>query len=91
MPMAVSTITQSGQVSLPKQFREILGVKPHDQVAFLSDGERVEVVRVPPDPLTLPSKEAFLAQVRASEQAYEDGRALDARAGTEELRDVLGL
>lgn len=38
MPAAVSTITESGQVSIPKVIRDILGVGPRDQVEFLSDG-----------------------------------------------------
>lgn len=78
MPAAVSTITQSGQISLPKQFRDILGVKPHDQVAFLSDGERVEIVAVPKDPLTLGSREEFLARIAQADEDYEHGNVIEA-------------
>ena len=53
MPIASTTITQTGQVTLPKVMRDILGVGVGEQVSFLSDGKRVEIVAVPKDPLTL--------------------------------------
>jgi AbrB family looped-hinge helix DNA binding protein len=74
MPVAVSTITQSGQISIPKSIREILGVAPHDQVALLSDGHRVELVAVPKDPLALGSREEFLERVARAEEDYSEGR-----------------
>lgn len=91
MPMAVSTITQSGQVSLPKAFREILGVKPNDQVAFLSDGERVEVVAVPKNPLNLGSREEFLARVERADKEYSAGHARPADEVPRSLRERYGL
>lgn len=91
MPAAVSTITQSGQISLPKQFRDILGVKPHDQVAFLSDGKRVEIVAVPEDPLTLGSREEFLDRVARAEDDYEQGNIVDARKLADDLVKKYGL
>ena len=86
MPSAVSTITQTGQVSIPKVIREILGVKPHDQVQFVSDGERV-----PADPLTLGTKEEFLARVRAAEAEYLSGEYLLAGEDRAALREKYGI
>lgn len=91
MPMAVCTITQSGQVSLPKAFRDILGVKPNDQVAFLSDGERVEVVAVPENPLGLGTREEFLARVAKADAEYEEGKARPASDVSRNLRERHGL
>lgn len=91
MPAAVSTITQTGQVSIPKVIRDILGVGPHDQVEFLSDGERVQIVAVPKDPLTLGTKEEFWESVRRAEADYESGKVSDLSTLTDDLRDKYGL
>ncbi len=91
MPAAVSTITQTGQVSIPKVIRDILGVGPRDQVEFLSDGERVQIVAVPKDPLTLGTREEFWESIERAERDYEAGNAIDAHALTERLRDTYGL
>lgn len=91
MPAAVSTITSTGQVSLPKVIREILGVGPHDQVEFLSDGERVQVVAVPKDPLTLGTKEEFWERVSASLTEYAEGKYYEAEEATRILEERYGL
>ena len=91
MPAAVSTITQSGQVSLPKVIRDILGVGTGDQVEFLSDGERVQVVAVPKDPLTLGTKEEFWERVNRSLEEYERGEYLDAAESSRMIRSDYGL
>lgn len=91
MPVAVSTITQSGQISVPKAFRKILGVQPGDQLALLSDGERVQLVAVPSDPLTLGSEEQFMARVAKAEQEYREGKARRASEAVADLRDRYGL
>ena len=91
MTVAVSTITQTGQITLPKSIRDILGVGIKDQVALLSDGERVEVVAVPKDPLTIDSKEAFLARVAQSNAAYTAGAVRPASELTSKLRERYGL
>ncbi len=91
MPAAVSTITQTGQVSIPKVIRDILGVGPRDQVEFISDGERVQIVAVPKDPLTLGTKEEFWESVtRADEDiaAYRTQSLVDV---TQDLRAKYGL
>ena len=91
MPAAVSTITQTGQVSLPKVIRDILGVSTGDQVEFLSDGERVQVVAVPKDPLTLGTKEEFWERIRQSEEEYAQGNFILADDHLLELREKYGL
>ena len=91
MPAAVSTITQTGQVSIPKVIRDILGVGPRDQVEFLSDGERVQIVAVPKDPLTLGTREEFWGSIEQAERDYENGDVVEASALTSRLRDTYGL
>ena len=91
MPAAVSTITQSGQVSIPKVIRDILGVGPRDQVEFLSDGERVQIVAVPKDPLTLGTREEFWESVARADEDYAEGRVTTVHAVTDSMRDRYGL
>jgi AbrB family looped-hinge helix DNA binding protein len=40
-----STITTKGQVTIPIEVRRLLGVEPHDQVAFVVEGDKVELKR----------------------------------------------
>jgi len=40
-----STITTKGQVTIPIAVRKLLGVAPHDQVAFVVEGDRIELKR----------------------------------------------
>lgn len=91
MPSAVSTIMQTGQVSIPKIIREILGVKPHDQVQFVSDGERVQILAVSENPLTLGTQEEFFERVRLAEAAYEAGEYAPAGEVSRQLREKHGL
>lgn len=91
MPVATSTITQTGQVTLPKVIRDILGVKTSDQVSFLSDGKRVEIVAVPDDPLTLGSEDAFRTRVAEADAAYARGDIRDADEFATRMRAKYGL
>ena len=91
MPAAVSTITQSGQVSIPKVIRDILGVGPRDQVEFLSDGEHVQIVAVPKDPLTLGTREEFWVSVARADEDYDAGRVTGVRTMTADMRTRYGL
>ena len=91
MPAAVSTITQSGQVSIPKVIRDILGVGPRDQVEFLSDGERVQIVAVPKDPLTLGTREEFWERMARADEDYAAGRVARVHDVTDGMRDRYGL
>jgi len=49
MPRVVNRIalTKKSQITLPKKVREILKVKPGDQVSFQIEGNEVKVVPVP--------------------------------------------
>ena len=40
-----STVTTKGQVTIPIEVRRLLGVVPHDQVAFVVEGDKVELKR----------------------------------------------
>ena len=91
MPAAVSTITQTGQVSLPKVIRDILGVGPRDQVEFLSDGERVQIVAVPKDPLTLGAPEEFWESVARADGEYAAGQTRSAADALADTRAKYGL
>lgn len=38
--MSISTLTKKGQVTIPKEIRNILGIKEHDKVMFIKkDGD----------------------------------------------------
>lgn len=91
MPAAVSTITQTGQVSIPKVIRDILGVGPRDQVEFLSDGERVQIVAVPKDPLTLGTREEFWESIARAEAQLEQGATRPVEASIDAMRELYGL
>ncbi len=40
----MSTVTTKGQVTIPLAVRQLLGVKPHDQVTFRVSEGRVEIL-----------------------------------------------
>ena len=42
-----TALTRKSQITLPKKVREILKVKPGDQVSFQIEGNEVKVVPVP--------------------------------------------
>lgn len=91
MTMGVCTITKAGQVTLPKEIRDILGVSIHDQVAFLSDGARVEVVAVPANPLALHNEGELWEHLAAARKDVEEGRVSPAGDLTSKMRDKYGL
>jgi len=41
----LSTITTKGQVTIPVEIRRLLGISPHEKVAFVVEGDQVRVVR----------------------------------------------
>ena len=47
MKEIVSTVTSKGQVTIPVEVREYLGIKTHDKIAFIIDQEGVVRLRVP--------------------------------------------
>ncbi|MCI2206914.1 MAG: AbrB/MazE/SpoVT family DNA-binding domain-containing protein [Atopobiaceae bacterium] len=87
----MSRITQTGQITLPKEFREILGVGVRDQVELLSDGSRVEIRAVPDEPLSLGTKEEFWARVQNSDEQYAAGEAAPANDLIDRMRSDHGL
>jgi AbrB family looped-hinge helix DNA binding protein len=44
MEQHVSTLTRKGQVTVPVGIRALLGVGPHDKVAFVVDGDQVRLI-----------------------------------------------
>ncbi len=47
MPVYVSRVTQKGQVTVPAEIREKLGIKPRDFVRFESTPDGVRLLPVP--------------------------------------------
>ena len=47
MKEIVSTVTSKGQVTIPAEVREYLGIKTHDKIAFVIDQEGIVRLRVP--------------------------------------------
>ncbi len=51
MKEIISTVTSKGQVTIPAEVREYLGIKTHDKIAFVIDqdgGVRLRVPQYPP-------------------------------------------
>lgn len=42
----LSSVSEKGQVTIPKEMREALGVKPRDKVAFKLEGKEIKIVPV---------------------------------------------
>jgi len=42
--MAIATMTSKGQLTVPKELRELLGLRPGDKVEFSVDGEDGRVI-----------------------------------------------
>ena len=40
------TMNEEGRVTIPKEIRESIGIKPGDKIAFSVEGNRVEIKRV---------------------------------------------
>jgi antitoxin PrlF len=47
MKEIISTVTRKGQVTIPAEVREYLGIKTNDKIAFVIDQEGVVRLRVP--------------------------------------------
>ena len=91
MPIATGTIMQSGQVSIPKVIREILGVGPGDQIEYLSDGKRVEVRAVPEPPVQFGSEEEFYERIARADAEYEAGLTRPVNELIQQARERYGL
>lgn len=51
--MPTSTLTSKGQVTIPKEIREALGLKEHDKVSFIQRGGNVLIKPIKGDILDL--------------------------------------
>jgi antitoxin PrlF len=47
MKEILSTVTSKGQVTIPAEVREYLGIKTNDKIAFVIDKEGIVRLRVP--------------------------------------------
>lgn len=81
------TITRSGQITLPKAFREMIGVKPGERVTLEADRSRIQVRRQP-------SEEEFRKTLKISpetraiiERDKAEGRKLSASQMLDEYYD----
>jgi len=52
MEVSVGTITSKGQVTIPKEIRDILGVIEGDKLLFLVEGDRVTMRKVTSEKLS---------------------------------------
>jgi len=52
MEVSVGTVTSKGQVTIPKEIRETLGVIEGDKLIFLVEGDRVVLRKVGSEKLT---------------------------------------
>jgi AbrB family looped-hinge helix DNA binding protein len=50
MKEIISTVTSKGQVTIPAEVREYLGIKTHDKIAFVIDQDGGVRLRVPQYP-----------------------------------------
>ncbi len=41
-----TTVTEKGQITIPKEIRRIMGLRPQDRVSFELEGEYVKIRRV---------------------------------------------
>jgi len=81
----VSRLTTKGQVTIPAPIRRLLGLRPHDQVAFLVEAEQVRLAPTPgvvartagllrsPRPPLPPQEEKVAAEEAMAEEAVREG------------------
>jgi antitoxin PrlF len=46
MSKLTSSVSPKGQITIPAELRQLLGVKPKDRVAFVVEGESVRITRL---------------------------------------------
>lgn len=51
--MLTARISSKGQITVPKRVRDLLHVKPGQKIAFITHGEKVEVIAVRENLLSL--------------------------------------
>lgn len=76
MKEVLSTITSKGQVTLPKDVRERLGVSTNDKVLFVIEDDGTVKLRVPPYPTvaSLAGAAGSLKEPRSWEEMREIAR-----------------
>ncbi|MBC7340703.1 MAG: AbrB/MazE/SpoVT family DNA-binding domain-containing protein [Firmicutes bacterium] len=47
MPLARARVTSKGQITVPRAIRRLLSVRRGDEIAFITDKDRVYVERIP--------------------------------------------
>ena len=52
MEVSVGTLTSKGQITIPKEIREILGVIEGDKMIFLVEGDRITMRKVTSEKLS---------------------------------------
>ena len=52
MEVSVGTLTSKGQITIPKEIREILGVIEGDKLIFLVEGDRITMRKVTSEKLS---------------------------------------
>ena len=74
----VSTVTSKGQVTIPLEVREYLGIKTNDKIAFVIDQDGIVRLRVPQYPTIASLRGAAgslsrsLSWQKMQQIAYED-------------------
>ncbi len=43
--MRTSAVTTKGQITIPAELRELLGIRPGDRVGFVAEGDRIVIHR----------------------------------------------
>ena len=52
MEIGVSSVTSKGQVTIPKDIRDAMGVTEGDKIFFQADGDTVTLRKIPKDKLS---------------------------------------
>ncbi len=81
-----STVTTKGQVTIPIEVRRLLGVNPHDTVAFVVDRDQVRLARTG----SVVARTAGAFQAQGSPLTAEQLRAAAEEAIAEETAERSG-
>ena len=80
--MLSSSVTTKGQVTIPAELREKLGIKPGDKVGFVAEGDRILIQRqeTAVESLFGIVKASASASLDQMDEAIANGRNRHARA-----------
>ena len=86
MPKLINrtALTKKSQITLPKKVREVLKVKPGDQVSFKVEGNEVKIV---PLPSRLDENFGKVKPKRKPEDLQELRRIFEEKVGEEVLKE----